>query len=237
MGGAKPPWVVLDAMGVIYEHGDDVRDLLIPYLRAHACPLDDDQIRALYVECSLGKLSSTELWRRAGVEGACLDEDYCRSHRLNERIVNLAREMAAQGVGIACLSNDVSEWSRILRRRFGLDEVVSVWVISGDEGVRKPAREIYRVLLGRIGCAADGVVFVDDSEANLDAAAVEGMRTVLFAEPGHRSTLRLRQWPISARSCRWGEGRGACIDRPANQAADHVPNPRWFANVTRYRDL
>ncbi len=183
MAGAEPSWVVLDAMGVIYQPGNDVRQLLIPYLRAHACPLDDAEIRALYVECSLGKLSSTELWRRAGVEGVCSDEDHCRSHRLNEGVVDLAREMAARGVAIACLSNDVSEWSRILRRRFGLDEVVSEWVISGDEGVRKPSRDIYRALLGRLGCAAGDVVFVDDSEANLDAAEVEGMRTVLFAEP------------------------------------------------------
>jgi len=189
VAGVEPSWVVLDAMGVIYQPGDDVQQLLIPYLRAHACPLDDDEIRALYVECSLGKLPSNELWRRAGVDGVCSDEDYCRSHRLNEGVVDFGREMAARGVGIACQSNDVSEWSRILRRRFGLDELVSEWVISGDEGVRKPSRDIYRALLGRLGCAAGDVVFVDDSEANLDAAAVEGMRTVLFAER-RRGSLR-----------------------------------------------
>ena len=182
MVGTEPSWVALDAMGVIYQPGDDVRQLLIPYLRAHACPLDDVEIRALYVECTLGRFSSAELWRRTGVEGVCSDEDHCRSHRLNEGVIDVAREMAGRGARIACLSNDVSEWSRILRRRFGLEEVVSEWVISGDVGVRKPSAEIYRILLGRLGCAADEVVFVDDSEPNLDAAAVEGMRTVLFAE-------------------------------------------------------
>ena len=182
VASVKPLWLVLDAMGVIYRPGDDVQGLLIPYLRAHACPLNDNEIRALYVECTLGKLSSTEFWRRAGVEGVCSDEDHCRSHRLNGGVVDFGREMAARGVGIACLSNDVSEWSRILRHRFDLSEIVSEWVISGDVGVRKPSPEIYRILLGRLECAAADVVFVDDSEANLNAAAGEGLRTVLFAE-------------------------------------------------------
>jgi HAD superfamily hydrolase (TIGR01509 family) len=177
--------VVLDAMGVIYQPADDVRGLLIPYLRAHACPLGDDEIRALYMECTLGRFSSTELWRRAGVKGACSDEDYCRSHRLNRGVIDVAREIAARGVGIACLSNDVSEWSGILRRRFGLEDVVSEWVISGDVGVRKPSPQIYRILLGRLGCAATDVVFVDDSEANLDAAAPLPLRLISGRAPTH----------------------------------------------------
>lgn len=190
--GTGPSWVVLDAMGVIYEHGDDVQHLLIPYLRTHSCPLDDNEIRALYIACSLGELSSTEFWRRAEVYGACSDDDYCQLHRLNEAVIDVAREMVARDVRIACLSNDVTEWSRLLRRRFGLDEVISEWVISGDERVRKPARGIYHVLLRRLGCDAGDVVFVDDGEANLDAAAREGMWTVMYTGGDERRSLRHR---------------------------------------------
>jgi hypothetical protein len=41
------------------------------------------------------------------------------------------------GVRLACLSNDVSEWSKLLRERFGLSEYITDWFISADIGVRK----------------------------------------------------------------------------------------------------
>jgi putative hydrolase of the HAD superfamily len=172
--------VVLDAMGVIYREGDDIRDLLVPYLRAKGCHLDETRIRELYLACSLGQISSENLWRSAGVGRLASDEEYCEGHRLNDQVTDLLRELQARGIRTACLSNDVSEWSRLLRKRFGLESLIPTWVISGDVSIRKPAPEIYQVLLAELGCAGPTVVLVDDSVRNLDAAATLGIETILF---------------------------------------------------------
>ena len=168
-------------MGVIYRSGDDVRDLLIPYLCAKGCRLSGTRIRELYIECSLGRMSSGEFWRSAGVAPHASDEEYCKSHQLTDHIADTLRELRSRGVRTACLSNDVSEWSVLLRRRFGLENLIETWVVSGDVGVRKPSPEIYRTLLGALGCAGPDVLLVDDSVRNLDAAAALGLWTLCFA--------------------------------------------------------
>jgi putative hydrolase of the HAD superfamily len=66
------------------------------------------------------------------------------------------------------LSNDVSEWSAYLRRRFSLDRLFASVVISGDHGFRKPDRPLYEVLLRSLGVAPHRCVLVDDQPRNLE---------------------------------------------------------------------
>ena len=99
---------------------------------------------------------------------------------------------------LACLSNDVSGWSRKLRQRFGLESWIDHWFISGDLGLRKPSAEIYRLAADRLGVRPRDVVFVDDRPRNLDAAKAAGFNTVLFDIRGegpdrpHRRIRRLK---------------------------------------------
>ena len=43
-----PELVVLDGMGVIFEEGDDIRKLLVPYARERGCTLEVDEIVGSY---------------------------------------------------------------------------------------------------------------------------------------------------------------------------------------------
>ena len=179
---ARHRCAVLDAMGVIYKHGDDVGEVLIPYLREKGCPFPAEEIERAYTECSLGRMTSKEFWDRLGVGGVASDVEYCLLHELTESLFGLLERLTSAGVRVACVSNDVSEWSRELRRRFDLDRYIGLWVVSGDVGVRKPDEKIYRLLLERVGVSAPEVVFVDDKPANLDTAARRGMSTVVFGD-------------------------------------------------------
>ncbi len=189
--------VVLDAMGVLYSCADDVADLLVPYLRSHGCVLDGADIAQLYRECSLGKMSSADFWATAGVPGAS-DEEYCLNHRLTEGVVALLAELEPTGVRLACLSNDVSEWSKLLREQFGLGEYVTDWFISGDIGVRKPDPEAFATLCRRLDVVPDRVLLIDDREENVTAARDAGFQALHFGAP-HLSTMdqlrkELRPW-------------------------------------------
>ena len=79
---------------------------------------------------------------------------------------------------LAMLSNDVSEWSAYLRRRFALDRLFTSVVISGDYGFRKPDRRLYQILLRSLSVSPHRCVFVDDQPRNLETAAQLGMHTV-----------------------------------------------------------
>jgi HAD superfamily hydrolase (TIGR01509 family) len=171
--------VALDAMGVLYESADDVSELLIPYARAHGSRLAQDRLEQIYVECSLGRMTSAQFWAELGAAGA-QDEEYCLGHALIDGVLPALERLSARGVRLACLSNDVSEWSLLLRRRFGLDKYLTTWVISGDIGFRKPSPEAYSSLLRAVDVDPSRILFVDDRMVNVRAARAAGLASVLY---------------------------------------------------------
>jgi HAD superfamily hydrolase (TIGR01509 family) len=188
--------VCLDAMGVIYNSADDLRELLVPFVKARTARADEE-IHELYRRCSRGEFSSARLWELLGVPGdaEALDAEYLSAHRLNDGALAFVERCRARGIAVACISNDISEWSVWLRRRFLLDAAIAPWVVSGDHKSRKPERLIYERLLEAIGGTARGALLVDDREPNLDAASTMGFGTVLFggASAHHRGVGGFRQ--------------------------------------------
>lgn len=174
--------VCLDAMGVIFESRDDVAELLVPFARSRGSQLSDREIEEQYRLCSLGRFTSADLWRVLDVSGdvKALDASHLRAHRLMPGLREFVERCTAQGLAVACVSNDVSEWARWLRIAHGLDGRIEPWIASGDVGVRKPDEAIYRELLDRTGVAAADCLYVDDRPANIDAALRLGFTTVVY---------------------------------------------------------
>jgi len=189
------PLVVFDAMGVLYLIGDDESELLIPYLRELGCRLDVDEIHQAYEDASVGRLTSAEFWQVCGVQGD--DQTYCSRHTLTPGMDSLLEDLSQAGVRMACLSNDVSEWSRILRVHFGLEKWISTWVISGDIRARKPDPEAFHILTELTDVPLDAMVFFDDAQRNIDAALNLGMDAVRFTSADAcRMDLRHRGFQI-----------------------------------------
>jgi 2-haloacid dehalogenase len=95
------------------------------------------------------------------------------------------------------MTNWSSELFPYARERFRVPHAVRGHRGLGDEGVAKPAREIFTVLQERIGIPLDRCVFVDDKAENVAAAAQAGMDALVFTETGHlRDDLRARGLPV-----------------------------------------
>jgi len=168
--------LALDAMGVIYAVGDDVADLLIPFIRENGGIDDIHRIEAEYIEASLGKMQPTEFWRRVGVSPQ-LEEEYLSLFRLSDGILELLQLASSRFERLVCLSNDLSQWSRKLRQKFGLEQYFAAWYISGDLGLRKPDSRIYQRMIDDLDIAPGKLLFVDDRVKNLDPAAKLGIQT------------------------------------------------------------
>lgn len=80
---------------------------------------------------------------------------------------------------VAFVSNALSDARGEMTRRFGLDELADLIVISAEEGVAKPQHGIYEVTLERLGMTAPDCVFIDDRVDNVEAAMALGMRGVI----------------------------------------------------------
>jgi putative hydrolase of the HAD superfamily len=179
LAGRNPPILLLDAMGVIYVDGEDVKDLLIPFVIERGGIDDPDVINAAYHEAYVGQLSAHDFWERVGLSHE-LEDEYLTRLTLTDDLPLLLEKAASRFRSIYCLSNDVSDWSFKLRRHFGLEPYFSGWYISGDLRLRKPDPAIFRRFLDGAQVASEDVLFVDDRPRNLIAAEKLGFHVMLY---------------------------------------------------------
>jgi len=96
--------------------------------------------------------------------------------------VDVLAELRAAGVRLVALSNWSAEMFPVALERFEFLAWFEGIVISGEVGVNKPDRRIFDHLVQRFGIEPGQAVFVDDSEANIDAAADLGFRAIRFTD-------------------------------------------------------
>lgn len=97
-----------------------------------------------------------------------------------EDSVALLAEIKAAGYRIAALTNWSAETFPVARERFPFLGWFEDIVISGIEGVAKPADEAFELALRRTGFQAERTVFIDDNPPNVAAAAALGLHTIQF---------------------------------------------------------
>jgi 2-haloacid dehalogenase len=99
-----------------------------------------------------------------------------------EPTVEILGELRRAGVRLFALSNWSAETFPIARPRYPFLEWFEGIVISGDVRLVKPDARIFRHLLERYGLEPRSSVFIDDSEANVQAARELGMTGIRFAD-------------------------------------------------------
>jgi 2-haloacid dehalogenase len=91
-------------------------------------------------------------------------------------------ELQQAGVRLLALTNWSAETFPHARRRFGILTRVEDIVVSGTELVAKPDPAIFELIVARHGLDPADCVFIDDSPANVAAAAELGITAVQFTD-------------------------------------------------------
>ncbi|MDQ1521490.1 MAG: putative hydrolase of the superfamily [Actinomycetota bacterium] len=102
-------------------------------------------------------------------------------------VVHKIRELQARGLRLGLLTNNIKEFGEHWRATFPIDELFEYVVDSSHVGMRKPDREIYELMCGRMGIAPSDAIFVDDNLDNVAAARAYGMEAVHFGEDPWRA--------------------------------------------------
>ncbi len=97
--------------------------------------------------------------------------------------VAIVEALAAAGVPQFVLSNLPSEMVETSFGPFAFPRLFADAIISGDHGVVKPDPALFDIALARMGRPNPGqVLFIDDSQPNIDAARSLGLRAHRFVE-------------------------------------------------------
>jgi 2-haloacid dehalogenase len=108
-----------------------------------------------------------------------------------DEAVDVLAELKDGGMRCLALSNMEPATFATRRERFAFMSWFDGYVISGIEGVAKPDRRIFQILLRRYRLEPAATVFIDDSPANVDAASGLGLTAVRYTSAGRlRDQLR-----------------------------------------------
>ena len=179
---ARPPQiVVIGAWGVLFQPADPVNDLLIPFVQRSGSTATADDIREAHRLATLARLSTDDLWEACGLPGEpnWSHGPYAGQMTVSAGAADFIRSLLRRDIGVACVTNDVSEWSWRLRQWTGFEEVTP-WVISSDIGIRKPDPGVFEMLRRAADVAFSNCAVIDCDRRTLDAARSLGMPTALY---------------------------------------------------------
>jgi 2-haloacid dehalogenase len=97
--------------------------------------------------------------------------------------VKLLRRVIESGLPCYALTNMEAETYPKRVARYDFLRCLTGAVVSGFEGIAKPDREIFELLLRRFGLDAATTLFVDDRAVNVAAAADVGMEAMVYRGP------------------------------------------------------
>jgi putative hydrolase of the HAD superfamily len=116
---------------------------------------------------------------RAGRPLPPLHEEWRDAQRPIEPNLLLVRELRSSHK-LSILSNADRSLRERLEKDIGIHDLFDDIVCSAEVGMAKPEPAIYVLAAGRLGLETSECVFVDDLEANVEAARQVGMQGVLF---------------------------------------------------------
>ncbi len=99
---------------------------------------------------------------------------------LHETVEILHRLKESGRFKLYALTNWSAETFPVALRKYDFLHWFDGKVVSGEEKMRKPAPEFYRLLLDRYNVRPEDTLFIDDNLRNVEAARAMGIQTIHF---------------------------------------------------------
>ena len=113
--------------------------------------------------------------------------------RLSHDMVRFIHDLKENGLTIGVLTNNVREFREFWWPLMDFAEVFDTVVDSHEVAMRKPNPAIYHLTMNRLGAEPARTAFLDDLQANVDAANAIGMHGILVEQDPASAITRARQ--------------------------------------------
>lgn len=135
---------------------------------------------------TIGKVKDKDIWsdikKRFSLSEAELVQlklDFYAGDRLNTAFYTFVQTLHKKYT-TAILSNAWLSGRKIFTEKYHLDKIVDQMIISAEEGMVKPHKNIYLLTLLRLNLEPHEVLYIDDGLTNITAAKKVGMHTIQF---------------------------------------------------------
>lgn len=142
------------------------------------------EIHDLIIAHDLDKLTEKQFLRECSkVVGLEIPYSQCRYRykkgSLNTGLIDIVKKLKSR-YKIALFSNNNRAYCQEYLFKTGLDKLFDVMVISYQVGYRKPAQEIYKILISKLNVKPEEILFIDDDPSKLPTAQAHGINTLVY---------------------------------------------------------
>jgi putative hydrolase of the HAD superfamily len=102
---------------------------------------------------------------------------FAQSKPFND-MIEFVSELKDSGLCVVIVSNDGREFVEYRIDKFNLKKCADIFICSCFAGVRKPAKEIYRLALDASQLKNDEVIYIEDRAPYVEAAGLLGIRGI-----------------------------------------------------------
>ncbi len=146
--------------------------------------ISDPSNSPMFWDVMNGKLKEDDMWAMIGERwhiSPKISKRFFRNvmskKRLNKALVKFIQPLREK-YKTAILSNAGDKTRMTMERVFGLNSLVDEIIISAEEGVSKPDRELYEIALERLKAKPENCIFIDDLIENVNAAIALGIKAI-----------------------------------------------------------
>ncbi len=108
-----------------------------------------------------------------------LNSEFESSNKINEDVIEVIKELK-KNYTIGLLSNAPSNYIRAILHENELEQYFNEIVISSEVGFIKPSREIFEIILDRLGIEASTAIFIDDNKIHIKGGESVGIKGIVF---------------------------------------------------------
>ncbi len=133
-----------------------------------------------------GQISTTDFWNRVrDITGiTATDEEltqrWVRDYEVDSNVLQAVKNARSQGYKTCVCTNNNGIRLPVLGEKYDLNSLVDVIVSSHEVGFTKPSKEIFQILLDRLGIAGQELIYSDDNPERLLGAKELGIHTFQF---------------------------------------------------------
>lgn len=143
-----------------------------------------ESIHNLIIAHDLGKLTEQKLLEQCSkIIGLELPYELCRftfrKELLNKNLIEIVKKLKSQ-YKLVLFSNNSKEYCETYLFGTGLDKLFDDLILSYQVGFRKPAKEMYKLLIQRVGVRPEEILFVDDEISKFKVAEELGIKTFQY---------------------------------------------------------
>jgi HAD superfamily hydrolase (TIGR01509 family) len=93
---------------------------------------------------------------------------------------DLVRKLHEEGYPLGIITTSHREIWEFKVAHFGIKKIFRQMITSYETGYIKPEKEIYETALAKAGQDPEGVIYIDDSKENIEAAKSLGIEVIIF---------------------------------------------------------